>query len=35
MVHLMACFWFMAALFEDNIYGTWVGKRNGGQGVQD
>ena len=28
MVHLMACFWYMAATFEDNIYDTWVGTRD-------
>lgn len=27
LVHLMACFWFMAASFEDNMYNTWVGGR--------
>ena len=27
MVHLMACFWYMAATFEDNIWDTWVGSR--------
>lgn len=27
LVHLMACFWYMAATFEDNIYYTWVGQR--------
>ena len=27
MVHLMACFWFMAATLEDNMYMTWVGER--------
>ena len=27
MVHLMACFWFLAASFEDNLYDTWVGGR--------
>jgi len=31
LVHLMACFWFMAASLEDNIYDTWVG----GRGVVD
>ena len=31
MVHLMACFWYMAATFEDNIYDTWVY----GRGVVD
>lgn len=25
MVHLMACFWFMAATLEDNLFKTWVG----------
>ena len=25
--HLMACFWYMAATFEDNIYDTWVGNK--------
>ena len=28
MVHLMACFWFMAATLEENIYYTWVGARD-------
>jgi CRP-like cAMP-binding protein len=28
LVHLMACFWYMAATFEDNIYFTWVGHRD-------
>ena len=23
----MACFWFMAATVQDNIYTTWVGNR--------
>ena len=27
LVHLMACFWFMAATLEDNLYDTWVGGR--------
>jgi hypothetical protein len=27
MVHLMACFWFLAATFEDNLYDTWVGAK--------
>ena len=27
MVHLMACFWFLAATFEDNLYETWVGAK--------
>jgi len=31
MVHLMACFWFLAATFEDNLYDTWVG----GRGIVD
>ena len=31
MVHLMACFWYMAATFEDNINNTWVG----GAGIVD
>ena len=31
MVHLMACFWYMAATFEDNINNTWVG----GRGIVD
>lgn len=26
-VHLMACFWFLSATFEDNIFNTWVGAR--------
>jgi len=25
--HLMACFWYMAASLEDNIYHTWVGEK--------
>ena len=25
--HLMACFWYMAATLEDNIYDTWVGQK--------
>lgn len=28
LVHLMACFWFLFASFEDNMYLTWVGARN-------
>ena len=31
LVHLMACFWFMAATFEDSLYDTWVG----GRGIVD
>ena len=31
LVHLMSCFWFMAATFEDNLYDTWVG----GRGIVD
>ena len=31
LVHLMSCFWFMAASLEDNMYDTWVG----GRGVVD
>ena len=27
MVHLMACFWYMAATLEDNLFATWVGER--------
>lgn len=27
MVHLMACFWYLAASLEDNIFNTWVGAR--------
>jgi len=27
MIHLMACFWFLFATLEDNIYETWVGAR--------
>jgi len=27
MIHLMACFWYMFATFEDNIFDTWVGAR--------
>jgi hypothetical protein len=25
--HLMACFWYMAATLEDNLYDTWVGEK--------
>jgi hypothetical protein len=28
MVHLMACFWFMSATLEENIFATWVGARD-------
>ena len=28
LVHLMSCFWHLAATFEDNIYDTWVGSRD-------
>lgn len=28
MVHLMACFWFLAASLEDNLFLTWVGARH-------
>lgn len=28
LVHLMSCFWHLAATFEDNIYDTWVGGRD-------
>ena len=28
MVHLMACFWFMSATLEENIFETWVGSRD-------
>ena len=28
MVHLMACFWFMAATLEENMFKTWVGERD-------
>jgi hypothetical protein len=31
LVHLMSCFWFLAASLEDNMYNTWVG----GRGVVD
>ena len=31
LVHLMSCFWFLAATLEDNLYNTWVG----GRGVVD
>lgn len=37
MVHLMACFWFLTATLEDNLYDTWVGARgiiNESQGYQ-
>lgn len=27
LVHLMACFWFLFASFEENLYDTWVGAR--------
>ena len=27
MIHLMSCFWFMAATLENNMYDTWVGGR--------
>lgn len=27
LVHLMSCFWHMAATLEDNIFDTWVGAR--------
>ena len=27
LVHLVACFWYLAAQFEDNLFGTWVGAR--------
>ena len=27
MVHFMACFWFMFASFEPNLFATWVGAR--------
>lgn len=28
LVHVMSCFWHMAATFEENINATWVGYRN-------
>jgi hypothetical protein len=28
LIHLMACAWFFAATFEDNLYDTWVGGKN-------
>lgn len=28
LVHLMACFWYMAATLEENLHMTWVGGRN-------
>ena len=28
LVHLMACFWFMAATLEENLFDTWVGGRD-------
>lgn len=31
MVHLMSCFWHLAATFEDNLHNTWVG----GRGIVD
>mmetsp|Transcript_2659 Transcript_2659/g.4467 ORF Transcript_2659/g.4467 Transcript_2659/m.4467 type:complete len:86 (+) Transcript_2659:715-972(+) len=31
LIHLMACFWYLFASFEDNIYNTWVG----GRGIVD
>ena len=27
-VHIMSCFWYMAATFDDNIYNTWVGSED-------
>lgn len=27
LVHIMSCFWFMAATLEENLYDTWVGHR--------
>jgi hypothetical protein len=27
LIHLMGCFWFLAASLEDNMYYTWVGER--------
>ena len=27
LVHLIACFWYLSATFEDNIFDTWVGAR--------
>jgi ABC-type spermidine/putrescine transport system permease subunit I len=27
MVHLMSCFWYLAASLEENIFNTWVGAR--------
>jgi hypothetical protein len=27
LIHLMACAWFFAATFEENLYETWVGER--------
>jgi hypothetical protein len=28
LVHLMGCFWHLAAMLEDNTYETWVGARD-------
>lgn len=28
LVHLMACFWYMAATLEENIHETWVGSKS-------
>lgn len=27
LLHLVSCFWFLAASLEENIFGTWVGHR--------
>ena len=27
MVHLMTCFWYLAATMQSNIFDTWVGAR--------
>lgn len=27
LIHLIACFWYLSATFEDNIWDTWVGAR--------
>ena len=31
LIHLMACFWYLFASFEENVYETWVG----GRGIVD
>jgi hypothetical protein len=27
LIHIMTCFWYLAATFEENLYRTWVGER--------